>query len=220
MIPRFALHKLKNAIERQRAELKLSNRRYAVAQRFKEAKKREEQKKKLQENWLLNQIDLNMFTQTSAIEEFSISDANSMLKELKGTQYEPRKQKTKDFADLGTAVVVYRVDPVWIFITFSKRDDKATILVGYDFNVKGANDNVEAIAMKYFPDAYYAVVNIGRTPDGITQVMFPIDSGWENPDYDFDLFVFDFDEFVFDFDELSKDDITIYRPANKTYKSR
>ena len=213
MIPRFALHKLKNAIERQRAELKLSNRRYAVAQRFKEAEKREEQKKKLQENWLRNQIDLNMFTQTSAIEEFSISDANSMLKELKGTQYEPKKQKTKDFPGLGTAVVVYRVDPVWIFITFSRRDDKATILVGSDFNVKGANDNAEAIAMEYFPDAYYAVVDIGRTPDGISIIIFPIDSGLENPDYDFNLF-------TFDFDELSKDDITIYKPTNKTYRSR
>ena len=46
MIPRFSLHKLKNAIEKQRAEVKLSNRRYAVAQRFKEAEKRKDKKEK------------------------------------------------------------------------------------------------------------------------------------------------------------------------------
>lgn len=51
MIPRFALHKLKNAIERQRAELKLSNRRYAVAERFKEAKRKsKEQKNKISDD--------------------------------------------------------------------------------------------------------------------------------------------------------------------------
>ena len=167
MIPRFALHKLKDAIERQRTELKLSNRRYAVAQRFKEAEKKGKKQSKENELYVSiswepeNPSEPMLFLTDDAVEYLTTIDDRCWFYGQTYSYFDDNKAMKRNFHSIVQALVsngtqneALHAQILRNYETIRTDEDNSIELHFYNLSKEG-KEAVTAGLSVFDPDAYF-----------------------------------------------------------------